>query len=85
MTTGRVAILNDAFDIRKNGDAAKDARGDVNLVPSSASVGRQPSANFDGRPSPNQYTAGPRRWVGNTSAQWARHIGITREQEARKP
>jgi hypothetical protein len=24
MTTDRAAILNDAFDIRKNGDAAKD-------------------------------------------------------------
>jgi hypothetical protein len=31
MTTGLGAILNDSFDIRKNGDAAKEASADVNL------------------------------------------------------
>jgi hypothetical protein len=39
MTTGRAAILNEAFDIRKNGDAAKDARG---REPDALIAGRRP-------------------------------------------
>jgi hypothetical protein len=85
MTTGLGAILNDSFDIRKNGDAAKNASADVNLALSTLGVGRSPSANFDGRLGPNQIAANLKRRLDGTSTRCARHIGITREQQARKP